>query len=278
MAGLDKEAVSKAVKTKYNDVVKSEEYLEKVFDITFSMPKTFSLEKYLSNHFIGSIKVYEDSKEHSYASIINHFFSSIHFTTPRHIKKVLNKYEIIKTFKNNDKIPDGLRSLIPNLINEKGEGDLFETIFCLFFIILYENYPDEFSRIENYNRKMSNYIEPFINGTQHYHQKSNSIVYEVVKQMQINSIQTKSINQLFDYHDNSKKIFIPFLFIFSTDKIKNLSHLDEKDIEKYGSFFYDNGILTLFCKFLLKYRNSIIEHKFSDYIFWNYFKMAKYLL
>lgn len=37
--GVDKHAVSKAINIRYQNIIKSEEYLEKVFDVTFNMPE-----------------------------------------------------------------------------------------------------------------------------------------------------------------------------------------------------------------------------------------------
>ena len=45
---LDKNAVTKAIQTKYKDVIKSEEYLEKIFDVSFNMPSVFSINKLLT--------------------------------------------------------------------------------------------------------------------------------------------------------------------------------------------------------------------------------------
>ncbi len=150
--GLDKEAVTKAVKTKYQDVVKAEEYLEKVFDISFNMPKTYSLTKMLEPHFKGG----KLSNEVAIATIED-FFKTIDFTTPRHIKKVLSKYEILKSFKALSSMPDNIKALIPNIIEDDNEGNVFETIYCLFFIILYEFHIDKFEELENYDQRIKKY-------------------------------------------------------------------------------------------------------------------------
>jgi len=39
--GIDKDAVKKAVKKRYGDIIKSEEYLEKIFDLSFEQFKNF---------------------------------------------------------------------------------------------------------------------------------------------------------------------------------------------------------------------------------------------
>ena len=49
--GIDKKAIKEAVKTKYGEVVKANEYLEKIFDISFSMPKHRELLKLVTQYF-----------------------------------------------------------------------------------------------------------------------------------------------------------------------------------------------------------------------------------
>src|SRR5690606_15402498 len=51
ICGIDKKAVESAVKTKYGKLVKSNEYLEKIFDISFSMPEHNDIEKLIYHYF-----------------------------------------------------------------------------------------------------------------------------------------------------------------------------------------------------------------------------------
>ena len=54
--GIDKDAVTKAANIQFHDKIKAEEYLEKLFDISFNMPKRYKTEnivkKYFKNNFI----------------------------------------------------------------------------------------------------------------------------------------------------------------------------------------------------------------------------------
>ena len=242
------------------------------------MPKIFSLDKYLSSYFRGSIKLEDDGIEHTFASIIGHFFSSIHFTTPRHIKKVLNKYEILKVFKNNPEVPHEIRNMIPNILTNDGKGCVFQTIFCLFFIIIYENHLEEFTRIENYKRKLSNYIKPYINANPSMNDKSISNGARIVSMLDLGDIKSLKLTHHFNNPSNINSFFYQFILIFSTDKIETFDVLHDSQIDKYDTFFKDDGILTLFCKFLIKHQKSLIKNHFGDYKFGNYFDMAKYLL
>ncbi len=130
MVGMDKKAVQQAIEIKYKETIKSSEYLEKIFDYSFSIQKQYSVEKLVQQHFSNS--------EHS--SEITSFFDAIGFNNPRHIKKVLNKYDILKLIKNSSNKDQELQELDISTKNDNGE--ITSTIFTLFFLILHEmNYP-----------------------------------------------------------------------------------------------------------------------------------------
>ena len=149
---IDKEAVSKAIKTKYEDIIKAEEYLEKIFNVSFSMPKIITLKDF--------IKSYPFFNNDEIAEKLAKFFEAINFTNPRRLKKVLNKYAFLVKIKNSDDIDDELKELIPKIITGNNNNDeyLFDTIFVLYFIILYEFYYEEYLEIKNIHDKLNNYI------------------------------------------------------------------------------------------------------------------------
>jgi len=270
LAGLDKEAVTKAVVTKYQDVIKSEEYLEKVFDISFSMPKTFSLEKYLKPYFGDDVKRIEE------------FFTSIGFINPRHIKKVINKYEILNTFKVSASIPPEIRAYIPELIfkNERNKGNLWETIFCLYFIILYESFPDQFSELEHYQTKLFGLVKPLIETKIATGGKSNpaSALSDIQEAVLIENLESMGIRDLLNSKPSSSQMFAKFVMIFSHGRPDGFMLLWDDDLHQYDGIYKDNGILTRFCRFLILHQKEIQQSSYSDYIFWNYFNMSKYLL
>lgn len=147
--GVDKKAVEEAVKTKYGEVIKSSEYLEKIFDISFTMPFYDDLRVLLGQYF--------DSKTYKFAGFdwslskwIEDFLVCLGFTNPRRVKKVLNKYLILRNVKDLD-----MFERFPN-IDSRGyvaSGSLFETLLVIYLIILYEFYNDLFNDFLNFEKK-----------------------------------------------------------------------------------------------------------------------------
>ena len=91
--GLDKKAVTLALRNKYNnDFNKADEYLEKIFPINFEITNKLqnnNLLDYISNATgLNTI----DSK------IILNLFKELNFSNARHIKKVLRKYYLSKNY------------------------------------------------------------------------------------------------------------------------------------------------------------------------------------
>lgn len=282
--GIDKEAVTKAVKTRYQDVIKSEEYLEKVFDISFNMPKTFSLEKMLIPHFYDFEVHLSNGKDIKSIYLIEEFFKSINFTNPRHVKKVLNKFEIIRTFKSSPQIPEDISKLIPNLILKDSKGSVFETILCLFIILLYEFKSDQFIDIEQYNLKLLKYADALY--TKHLklsNYEKESASNEVRSYIAIENIETQTFNDIYSPIETRSVVnsqlypygFGKFLFLFSNSFPSHINEIKNTDLQKYNQIFTDNNETTNFCKFLIKYNREIIkELKSSNYIIWNLFNVS----
>lgn len=150
VCGIDKNAVKRALKIRYgNDDEKAEEYLEKIFNISFSMPKRPELQKLIQYYF----------GEHQSLNYIETFFKYIDFNTPRHLKKILNKYSILAKIKEDQE--SEFKQLIPNIItnenNDNIEDKVFNTMYVLYIIILYEFYNDKYYVLKNYQRKLNNY-------------------------------------------------------------------------------------------------------------------------
>lgn len=151
--GVDKKAVEEAVKTKYGEVVKSNEYLEKIFDISFSMPDQYDLSKLINHYFNDHIYQFSKGKI-SINKRINSFFSALEFTNPRRVKKVLNKFQILRLFKQSY-----LKADFPNIdIKIAVENSYFETILVLYLIILHEFHPLCFDDFLNFEKKKDIYL------------------------------------------------------------------------------------------------------------------------
>ena len=97
--GIDKEAVTLALKNKYNnDYNKADEYLEKIFPINFCICNDLK-----EGQFVKQIKEITGLDEESSNRVFD-FFYKIHYTNPRHIKKVLRKYYVMKEYLKNNGI------------------------------------------------------------------------------------------------------------------------------------------------------------------------------
>jgi predicted KAP-like P-loop ATPase len=139
VCGIDKDAVDKAVKCQYGDVVKSGEYLEKIFDISFDMPQP-NINKMIDYYFKDLPENDDDIKK------VKEFFEAMHFVNPRKLKKVLNKYLMIRYYQESD-IDD--KGLIPDQ-----KIDFFRYL-TLFIIMLYKFEPENFKILRDYDEKLN---------------------------------------------------------------------------------------------------------------------------
>lgn len=161
LCGIDKKAVDEAVKTKYKDIVKANEYLEKVFDISFSMPKENDINKLIKTYF--NKEEYSDinDKKIDLPNEITIFLKALKFENPRKIKKVLNKYALIESLK----IQRNISYDLPNIITNSS-GTLFETILILYLLILKEfeehifnEFLDFLLKKEKIKEALKNYVD-----------------------------------------------------------------------------------------------------------------------
>ena len=149
LCGIDKKAIREAVKTKYGEIVKANEYLEKIFDISFSMPNSISFHK-LIGHYFDKI----DLKREYITVKICVFFDRLNFKNPRRIKKILNKYLILNNLK---KFSDN-QIRLPNIYYQE-TGTYFETCLTLYLLILKEFEPENFNLLFNLSFKRMCFID-----------------------------------------------------------------------------------------------------------------------
>lgn len=149
--GIDKKAVGQAIETKYGEIVKANEYLEKIFDISFSMPEHNDLLK-LINVYFDDRDIKSGAFEGKLNEKITDFFNKLNFTNPRRLKKILNKYLILSSFKTVLKENLIHRDSMPNIYSDD-EGNFFETILTLYFLCLYEYERDSFDIFNDMNFK-----------------------------------------------------------------------------------------------------------------------------
>ncbi|WP_430410373.1 KAP family P-loop NTPase fold protein [Kordia sp.] len=146
--GVDKKAVQQAIQTKYKDVVKSEEYLEKIFDISFSMPEHDNVLKLVSTYFDDRSVEGERLNEK-----IADFFKQLQFTNPRRLKKVLNKYLLLANASENLHHNHKYAKYIGEIFTEESYGNYFETILSLYLITVKEFYPELFKTLFDFKLK-----------------------------------------------------------------------------------------------------------------------------
>lgn len=120
---VDKSAVVKGLKSKYNnDEEKAEEYLEKIFTINFSVKGDVDLSNLIAVNSIWN---------NDFSIILNDLFKRIDFVNPRHIKKLLNKFDL----------------MYPTIINTLPNKDNIFAILYIYLAYLYEFEYEEFSKI-----------------------------------------------------------------------------------------------------------------------------------
>ena len=292
VCGVDKTAVQNAVKTKYSNIIKSEEYLEKIFDASFNVPTVDSYEKILDSYFGNTIIGGKSVKTE-----LAKFFNAIGLDRPRHLKKILNKYAILVNFKRNEKLPENLKKLIPNIITATDdEGIFFETFLTLYFIILSEFHPIVYNVVKNTDKKRKIIIDayhkerpPLSTGLKLYptsmsHIEDNifSHNFHTINLRNTKDIIRSSITNNNEQATKKNKIMNQFYTLFvSSIGLESFGIDPIPDSVQYIKQFQnnDNQISTDFCQFLLKnFNDFFLKEDWSDYNFQNYFKMIQNLL
>ncbi len=144
--GVDKKAVSQAVQTRYSDIVKSGEYLEKVFDISFKMSEAVNIRKLINYYFSSEKKYTYQKKEQEIHEIVSEFFYALGFINPRKIKKLLNKFLVFRGLCHSLPEDHMYKEITPKIF--ENEVVFFDIIFTLYFLILVEFYPEKFKNIK----------------------------------------------------------------------------------------------------------------------------------
>ena len=254
-SGIDKKAVNAAVKNKYGEIIKANEYLEKVFDVSFTMPQNPDISKLVNFYFDED---YSDNKgkEINLAEKIIDFFKRLHFTNPRRIKKTLNKYLIIKSLVDSD---EKISSKLPNIVT-KNHGTLFETYLTFYLLILKEFEPNNFETVFNLSIKRGNYTEGlkkrYINEVGY-----NNAYIDLFGSFDENLFE----KQIKDFpKDNNKKIRTDFLYAYFSPV--NVNHIEQyafltKDYFIEGFNVFDKKIEYHFMIFLF----DEIDMLFSDF-------------
>lgn len=238
--GIDKNAVSAAIRAKYKDIINHEDYLEKIFDISFNMPEYHDVTKILRQYF--------PLKDPKFIDELKIFFNAIEFNIPRHIIKALNKYSLLKQYKKIDTSANS--KLIPDINDNE---HILSVVFTLYFIILYEFSHKSFLDILNYEEKFNEYAqssysipnkgEDAVSDTKNYF----GTVINEVKNIHIDT------DTLTNGITANPKCFLNLLHIFTPRVFQKYSRkISNENYSYYINQFESAGnhFLTSFCKYL----------------------------
>lgn len=280
-SGVDKKAINSAIESKYNGAVESEEYLEKIYDISFNMIDDLNIEKLIQKYFPFEEKIKEEGI--NITKEISSFFKQLKFTNPRHIKKVLNKYEILRSFKLSAELESSpIMGLIPDIFryDEKEGllGDYFDTILTLYIIILFEFNSEQFNDCADYDNKILKYGDQYFeyqktNGNKTDLNRCRSAVKQTI------SIPDTLINLDNFINQNTHFNLVMLFSIFTKSKTNNNSII----IDRHASSFIEqfsakpNDYSTLFCLYM-NANMGLMKKSESSYKLFNIYKMAKTLL
>lgn len=268
VCGVDKSAIKNALITKYGDTIKADEYLEKVFDISFTMPEPISLRKMLGLSLPGETMV-------KTIELIDEFLQAIGFTNARHVKKVLNKFKLIKELQHTFAGSHISKIIPPNLHKDK-----WEIIFTLYFIILFEFHYDKFVELENWEIKKASYTQK---NMEEYSKTSSDITFQnqfMHISRYFSNISVFSLNNI--KFKNGMSMMQLMLIFMPKDSNSRIEINDKTDAIPMILAIFDsseNKMLVKFCTFL--YEKFKIEEsetdkvELSSYNIWNFFKMAR---
>ncbi len=190
--GIDKKAVEEAVKTKYGEVVKANEYLEKIFDISFTMPPKYEMDKYFNLYFDDTTCLI-DGVAVCYKTEIITLFKSIGLNNPRKLKKVLNKYGLLASISRLQHFDNAPKLFVKG---ESGnQGSVFETLLVIYLIILHEFFPSDFQKFGMLKEKL-NVLRAIHNDKQKNFPNKYSFVIPVLDQFVVEDFLNIELRQI----------------------------------------------------------------------------------
>ena len=286
MFGCDKDAISKAVKHKYGDIIKSDEYLEKVIDVSFNMPSDISINLLLQQYFPE--RIVSNEQEICVSEYIEDFFQTINFINPRELKKVLNKFEILKSF---EVLPKPQSKLIPR-ININSEQDILMVEFVLLFIILHEFFNETFIELLRFSQKKVNYTDilrdAMITANAQKSVSFNQANMALHANCKILNSLDHSFKEIVDLinknlgSNESLLLFNYFLTIFTPILYSDKFAPTDSGRAFISQFYHKNNskgdIVSLkFCEYLFQKRDVLLNLK-SEYKVADFFRMCQILL
>ena len=241
--GVDKTAVTLALKNKYNnDYNKADEYLEKIFSITFELINNMQTQNFLK--YISETTGLEEKN----SELILNLFESLHFTNARHIKKVLRKYYFMKEY---------LKDKDIDILDNRN------VLLIIYIIILNIYYSDEYKYIIRSDKeKIYENIMFFYYDKNGFKKQGRYTAYEKFCNIRYNSGEQYNIHKLLVRFSSYKII---------NNEMKSVLYLNgeaHNDYENWLNMFDDNNICNEFIKFIISdnnnFKNVIKNNEFDD--------------
>ncbi|MDQ0876779.1 Cdc6-like AAA superfamily ATPase [Paenibacillus sp. V4I3] len=289
-SGIDKKAVSKAINIKYNNHITAEEYLEKIFDVTFHMPTTYELDKLIED-FLIKVNDFDKMSEKT-GNLIKEFLGHINFNNPRKIKKIFNKYLFLCELNRvNKHKSNGLEyKLIPQNFSRH---EPLQVIYTLYILILFEFEKEIFNEMFDYQSKMGKVKEEY--SSENIQVKSNTQVglVNLINEKVINIPYLKWNSESFDKLTRAGEhreidFFIMLLYMLPLDvkkvSIPLLNTTSPEAIIKLIETFISGHITTankiqyLFVTFTWDLLKEGLELQTEDIAFHKLFEMANLYL
>jgi hypothetical protein len=233
------------------------------------------------------------------AQEVTSLFNHMKFTNPRKVKKVLNKYALLKSYKYNEQLDSSLQELIPEIIKNKEDGHLLETAISLYLIILYEFDYELFEEVEDLEIKKKAFakviavsknkrIQDAIDTSNTYYNLENSALEKVSNFSDLTGVESisserkKSLVKLGINHEqleSEAKITVRlFLMHFLPENIDFINFYSDnsKDVTKgFKHHRYSNGFFLFMDYYLQNYH---IQNRIDIKEIPNFFKMVRTVL
>jgi hypothetical protein len=220
------------------------------------MPESKDIRKIINKYFTGSLK-----EEYKYCNQLSMLFTKLSFTNPRHVKKVLNKFELLRRYKTITQ-----DTLFPDIENN---NNLLLIIFTLFLIVIHEFNFDKFKELINLDRRFESYCryQQFVNRSQLIHKLHNESITtdkylsEIKKNYDNNQISNSILNIFSDTTIHNSLLRTIYLFLPAAIRDYSIvpSAKYEEDDENVNNLYqaidqFDNignELLVSFCRFLV---------------------------
>lgn len=279
---IDKNAIKNALQHRYNDAIKSEQYLEKVFDVTFNLESEIHYEAILKQYFLEDVEIPNAGgvKLHVF---LNNFLKALNFNNPRAVKKLVNKYQLIAWIKYESSIDGKIKSYIPNIYSPNNkEFSILETILTLYVIILHDFHHEVYFSVIDIDGKLIKLtsLNHSIDSRGTYSAMMKHIFaqyFSGIDGINFKHLKLNAEKMLDVVEKNSVSKLKAFYTLFCSKNITSF-HINESGYCDYSTFYKTSPevITTNFFDFFELHMKVLTGDSFlSNYTVSNLFKMVK---